>query len=157
MVALALAFLGRHWKLLACAILLSWGLRVDHLRAGYKETIATIKIAFKDMGNPVSDDDKIVPELNKVDAERKRFRRERDDAQSVVDVQSASINALEAETAEARRLSDVTRKQIAEVTRQRDAWIRRAREASTRTERLSAEEEARECEQVMDRLYAQGF
>ena len=45
----------------------------------------------------------------------------------------------------------------ADAVRQRDAWIARARAAETRTERLSAEEELRECEAVLDRLYSQGF
>lgn len=142
---------------IALALSLAWGFRVDHLRAGYKQQLDTIKIAFADIGEKVSGYDKLPVAVYKLDIQRARYKRERDAAQGVVEVQSSSIRALEAETAEAVRQSEQRRKQIAEVTRQRDAWIARARQAETRTERMSAEEELRECEQVLDRLYASGF
>lgn len=142
---------------LIIALLLAWGLRVDHLRAGYKQQLDTIRIAFSDIGEKVSGYDKLAVAVHKVDIDRQRYKRERDAAQGVVEVQSSSIRALEAETAEAVRQAEQKRKQIAEVTRQRDAWIARARQAETRTERMSAEKELEQCEQVLDRLYASGF
>lgn len=154
-------FLLRYWKSIGLAILvaglLSYGLRNDHLRAGYKERLDTIRIAFKDMGETVRGYDDLVPVANKVGAERARYRRERDAAQGVVDVQSASIRQLGQESADAARQAQQLRQQIAAVTQQRDAWIARARAASTRTERLSAEQELAQCEAVLDRLYAAGF
>lgn len=154
-------FLVRYWKLIGIGLifsaLLAYGLRNDHLRAGYKERLDTIVIAFKDMGEKVGGYDGIVPAANKIGAERTRYKRERDEAQGVVDIQSSSIRALEQESADAQRQAEQHRRQIAEVTRQRDAWRDRARAAETRTERLSAEEELRQCEEVLDRLYQRGF
>lgn len=154
-------FALRYWKLIGTALivsaLLAYGLRNDHLRAGYKARLDTIRIAFRDMGEKVDGYGNLVPVANKIGAERTRYRRERDEAQAVVDVQSDSIRTLEQEHADAMRQAEQRRKQIAEVTRQRDAWKARAQSAETRTERLSAEEELRQCEEVLDRLYQRGF
>lgn len=142
---------------IAFALLVAWGLRVDHLRAGYKQQLATIKIAFEDIGEKVGGYDKLPVAVYAVDIDRKNLRAERDDARGRVATQTNSIRALEAESKQAIRLAETQRMQIEELTRQRDTWIRVARNASTRTERLSAEEEAKQCEDAMDRLYQQGF
>lgn len=158
----------RYWKLIGTALILV-GLvsalalhlrndeKVRRVLAGRTAQLDTIRIAFRDMGEKVSGYDDIVPAANKVGAERARYKREREEAQAVVDVQSDSIRALEYERADAMRQAVQRMKQIAEVTRQRDAWKARAKSAETRTERLSAEEELRQCEEVLDRLYQRAF
>lgn len=142
---------------LIALLLGAWGLRVDHLRAGYKERLETIRIVLRNVGEKVDGYNDIPKAVVRIDLERARYRRERDAAQGVVDVQSSSIRALEQETNAAQASAAANRKLIVEVTRQRDAWIARARSAETRTERLSAEEELKQCNDVLDRLYSQGF
>jgi hypothetical protein len=143
---------------LALALSLGWGFRVDHLRGGYKSQLDVIRIAFVDMGEKPKKDGSDLPAIvNKVGAERARYRQERDAARGLVTTQSNSIRTLEKETAEAARESEANLRMIAEATRQRDFWIKRARAAETRTERRTAQEELNECEQVLDALYQAGF
>lgn len=138
-------------------LLLAWGLRVDHLRGGYKAKLEAVVIAMVDIGEPKPSFDKLPDTVRKIDGDRQGFKKERDDARAVVDLQSNSITQLEQEGSEARAKAEANRKLVAETMRQRDAWIQRARAAETRTERLSAEEELRECEAVLDSLRQQGF
>ncbi len=138
-------------------ILLAWGLRVDALRGGYKAKLEAVVLAVVDIGEPKPSFDKLPDAVRKIDKDRQGFRKERDDALAVVDLQSNSITQLEQEGSEARAKAEENRKLVAETMRQRDAWIQRARAAETRTERLSAEEELRECEAVLDSLRQQGF
>lgn len=143
--------------LLTIAALTAWGLRVDHLRGGYKAQLEAVVLAVVDIGEPKPSFDKLPDAVRKIDKDRQGFRKERDDARAVVDLQSNSITQLEQEGSEARAKAEANRKLVAETMRQRDAWIQRARAAETRTERLSAEEELRECEAVLDSLRQQGF
>lgn len=138
-------------------ILLAWGLRVDHLRGGYKAKLEAVVLAVVDIGEPKPSFDKLPDTVRKIDGDRKALRKERDDALAVVDLQSSSITKLEQEGIEAAERAAANRKLFEETKRQRDAWIQRARAAETRTERLSAEEELRECEAVLDSLRQQGF
>lgn len=139
------------------ALLLAWGLRVDTLRGRYKSQLEAVVLAVVDIGEPKPSFDKLPDTVRKIDGDRQGFKKERDDARAVVDLQSNSITQLEQEGSEARAKAEANRKLVAETMRQRDAWIQRARAAETRTERLSAEEELRECEAVLDSLRQQGF
>lgn len=139
------------------AALLAWGLRVDHLRGGYKAQLEQVVIAFVDIGEPKPSFKELPAAVKKLDLDRAIFKRERDAALAVVDLQSTSITQLEQEGIAAARRAESNRKLFEETRRQRDAWIQRARAAETRTERLSAEEELRECEAVLDSLRQQGF
>ncbi len=143
--------------LLTIAALSAWGMRVDHLRGGYKAQLEAVVLAVVDIGEPKPSFDKLPDTVRKIDSDRQGFKKERDDARAVVDLQSNSITQLEQEGSEARAKAEANRKLVAETMRQRDAWIQRARAAETRTERLSAEEELRECEAVLDSLRQQGF
>lgn len=152
----------RHWKIIGSAFvflsLLGYGLRNDHLRGGYKAKLEAVVLAVVQIGEPrPSSYDKLPDTVRKIDGDRQGFKKERDDARAVVDLQSNSITQLEQEGSEARAKAEANRKLVAETMRQRDAWIQRARAAETRTERLSAEEELRECEAVLDSLRQQGF
>lgn len=152
--------LGKYVGIAAAIViagLLAWGLRVDHLRGGYKAKLEAVVLAVVDIGEPKPSFDKLPDTVRKLDSDRQGFKKERDDARAVVDLQSNSINQLEQEGSEARAKAEANRKLVAETMRQRDAWIQRARAAETRTERLSAEEELRECEAVLDSLRQQGF
>ena len=142
---------------IAFAAVAAWGLRVDSLRAGYKSQLEKVVVAFVEIGEPKPSFKELPTAVKKLDLDRATLKRERDDALSVVDMQSTSIVQLEQEGIEAARKAEANRKLIAEATRQRDAWIQRARTAETRTERLSAEEELRECEAVLDSLRSRGF
>ncbi len=139
------------------ALLLAWGLRVDTLRGRYKSQLEAVVLAVVDIGEPKPSFDKLPETVRKIDGDRKALRKERDDALAVVDLQSSSITKLEQEGIEAAERAAANRKLFEETKRQRDAWIQRARAAETRTERLSAEEELRECEAVLDSLRQQGF
>jgi hypothetical protein len=151
----------RYWRLIGSAFifiaLLSYGLRNDHLRGGYKAKLEAVVLAVVYIGEPKPSFDKLPDAVRKIDKDRQGFKKERDDARAVVDLQSNSITQLEQEGSEARAKAEANRKLVAETMRQRDAWIQRARAAETRTERLSAEEELRECEAVLDSLRQQGF
>lgn len=143
--------------LLAIAALAAWGLRVDHLRGGYKAQLEAVVLAVVDIGEPKPSFDKIPAAVREIDKDRRAFAKERDAALAVVDLQSSSITQLEQEGIAAAQRAEANRKLFEETKRQRDAWIQRARAAETRTERLSAEEELRECEAVLDSLRQQGF
>lgn len=143
--------------LLVVAGLLAWGTRVDYLRGSYKAQLEKVVVAFVDIGEPKPSFKELPSAVKKLDLDRASYKRERDDALSVVDVQSTSITRLEQEGLEAAQEAAANRKLVAETIRQRNAWIQRARQAETRTERLSAEEELRECEAVLDSLRSRGF
>lgn len=152
--------LGKYFAIgggIVMALLIAWGLRVDHLRAGYKSRLEAVVVAFVDIGKPKPSFAELPAAVKNLDADARSFKRERDDALSVVDLQSSSITQLEQEGQEAARKAAANRKLFEETKRQRDAWIQRARAAETRTERLTAEEELMECEVVLDALRSQGF
>lgn len=143
--------------LLTIAALAAWGLRVDHLRGGYKAQLEAVVLAVVDIGEPKTSFAKLPDLLRKIDADRRALTKERDTALAVVDLQSTSITQLEQEGIAAAQRAEANRKLFEETKRQRDAWIQRARAAENRTERLSAAEELRECEAVLDSLRQQGF
>lgn len=139
------------------ALSLSWGIRVDHLRSVHKDNIDRVVVALRNGGY-----DKTTAKLAEqsvVDLVNKRdmARDERDIARKLVEIQSASILHLHEQSEKAAREAEAQRKLIKAALRERDAWIARAKQAETRTERLSAEEELRECEQVLNSLYISGF
>ncbi|MEZ0495387.1 hypothetical protein [Sphingomonas sp. IW22] len=132
---------------------LAWGARVDHLRARYLDLLTRITIAIPDRPKP----DKAPEAIAALVKGRDDARTDRDAARLIVKQQSASIDALAAETDRLVQLG-VEQRRLAEATiRQRDEWIRRAQAAETRTERLSAETEMEECNAVLDALYHDGF
>jgi ribosomal protein L20 len=141
----------------ALLLVLAWGARVDHLRAGYKAALGRILVSID-----VTTGRKVTADVAPVTIEalgvlRDRYRQERNAARGLVERQSASIRAAGAETARLAGIAERNR-QLAEATsRERDVWISRARAAETRTERLSAEAELEECNAVLDALYRDGF
>jgi hypothetical protein len=142
---------------IAFALLLAWGVRVDHLRGVYHGRLDAVSLALKNagLGKP-----KAGEEANGVKLLASYFARataERDTARALVDVQSQSIDTLHAETERYAREAEANRKMIAAAVKERNAWISRAKAAETRTERLSAEQEVAECESVLNDLYASGF
>jgi hypothetical protein len=142
---------------LIVSALLTYGLRNDHLRAGYKERLDTIRIAFVDMGEKVGGYDDILPAANKVGSERARYRQERDQERAANEIMAASVTRLGEETAVALQEAETAQRKVVQLTRERDQWIARARSAATRTERMSAELEVAECVQALSELRASGF
>lgn len=142
---------------LVLILALAWGFRVDHLRGRYKSYLSSITTAIVDAGYDKPKMSELAVSVRDLDLKRKSALTERDHALMVVDNQSRSITKLEQETAEAAQRSAADRKLIAATIQQRDAWIKRAKAAETRTERLSAEEEVKECERILDELYQSGF
>lgn len=154
-------FLLRHWKLVGIGLivtgLLTYGLRNDHLRAGYKAQLNTIRIAFKDIGEPVKSDKDIAPAVKKLADARNKARQELSLERSANEIMAGSIKALEQETIAAAQASADHRRRIEQVTKERDRWIARARQAETRMERLTAEQELAECQDVLNELRQSGF
>lgn len=139
------------------ALTMAWGFRVDHLRAKYKGYLSSITVAIVDAGYKGSEFKDLEANVRSLELRRKTAITERDHALLVVDTQSRSITELQQETADAEAKSAADRKLIAATVQQRDIWIKRAKAAETRTERLSAEEEVRQCEHILDELYQSGF
>lgn len=142
---------------IALALTAGWGMRVDHLRAGYKKRLDVIRIVFEDIGEKKPSYDGLEPAIRKLDDQRDQLGKDLKTERALTETQTASIDALELESAAAAARGAENRQRIAAVTKQRDAWIRRARDAETRTERHSAEEELAECEAVLNALYSAGF
>ena len=136
---------------------LFWVWRVNDLRASHLETIDQVVTELKEAGLGGANRGNVAAVTKTLVEQRNTARSERDTARVLVETQSNAILALEKETQEYLQNAREQRKMVEEATRQRDIWIARARNASTRTERLSAEEEIRQCEQVLDSLYSQGF
>lgn len=145
---------------------LIWGFRVDGLRAMHKERIDAVvtqlKSAFE--GEADAKGRKFAPTaqnaatlVKRLADDRAVFRSERDTARGVLRVQSGKIQTLEQETTRLRQLSEENAKLARKVIEERNVWIKRAREASTRTERLLAEQELAQCEEVLDALFEAGF
>lgn len=142
---------------IALALSIGWGMRVDHLRAGYKQRLDVIRIVFEDIGEKKPSYNDLEPAIRRLDDQRVQLGKDLTAERALTETQTASIDALERESADAVQRGAENRKRIAAVTKQRDAWIRRARDAETRTERHSAEEELAECEAVLNALYSAGF
>lgn len=106
----------------------------------------------------------VAPGIRKIGAQRDQARAEAaDNLRRLNDHKSALLRQTEKVldlAAEARRLKALSAEQEALVRRlkaERAGWIEKAERAATRTERLSAEGEARQCEEAMDALYHAGF
>ena len=141
----------------ALALVAAWGLRVDHLRAGYRGQLDRISIAIGEVtGRRPSAADMPVT-ITAIGIVRDRYRFQRDEARAIVDRQSRSIRDLGEETRRQAAIGARNRQLAATALRERDVWIARAAAAETRTTRLSAEAEAAECERVADALYRDGF
>lgn len=137
---------------------LTWGVRVDHLRSGYKEALDGVARTVATLtGRKVVAYPLLSSEITSIDMDRKEALGERDNARQVLAVQSESIRQYEAETKRLRAISDDRSALAARLIADRARWIAKAQEASTRVERLSAERELQECEEVLDALYAAGF
>lgn len=143
--------------LIGVIAVLLWVWRVNDLRASHLNTIDLVVAELKEAGLGGANRDNVDAVTKTLAEQRNKARAERDTARALVETQSNAILALEKETQEHIENARAQRKMVEEATRQRDIWIARARSASTRTERLSAEEEIRQCEQVLDSLYSQGF
>jgi hypothetical protein len=143
--------------LMAIAALGGWGARVDHLRARYADRLNSVRIVLKDVGFGAVQAGAEANTVKLLGAQRDQYLSERDQARTLVGVQSASIDRLHGEEAAAQREAEANRKLLAAAVKERDTWIARARAAETRTERLSAEQEVAECEAVLDDLRAKGF
>lgn len=141
----------------ALAIALAWGFRVDALRGRYRAQLDRISIAIDQVtGRKVSPAAAPIA-IEAVGIVRDRYRQQRDEARGVVERQSASITALAAESARQAAIGARNRQLAEAAIAERGRWIARAAAAETRTERLSAEAEAAECERVADALYQDGF
>jgi hypothetical protein len=154
-------FVLRYWKLIGTALivagLLTYGLRNDHLRAGYKARLDTIRIAFKDIGYKKLGDDDLAPNVNRLAAERNLAKTERDQERAANDIMADSVRRAAAETEQAMQAATDAHRRIAQLTKERNQWIEKARSAATRTERMSAELEVAECVAALSELRSAGF
>lgn len=141
----------------ALAIVATWGLRVDVLRAGYRAHLDRISIAIEEVTGrkPKAGEEPVT--IRAIGLVRDRYRLQRDEARGLVDRQSTSIQALADEGQRQAAIGARNRELALSALRERDDWIARAEAAETRTARLSAEAEAAECERVADALYRDGF
>lgn len=142
---------------LGVLLLAIWAFRVDGLRSDHLQKIDDTVHELKEAGLAGANRDNVAAVTKTLASQRNQARTERDQARTLVETQSNAITVLQNETAEYIRNAEAQQRMIAETTRQRDIWIARARSASTRTQRLSAEEEVKQCEAVLDSLYSQGF
>lgn len=144
---------------LAIALLLvtAWGMRVDHLRGQYRAMIDGVTIAIEESTGTRVKREAAVDGVRAIALQRDRRRQERDEARHRLQRQSDAVRAWKDEADRLAQLGVENRKLVQAAIAQRDEWIRRARAAETRTERLSAEAELRETEEVLDALYASGF
>lgn len=149
---------------LVCSLI--WGFRVDGLRAMHKERIDAVVVQLKNSFDGEADDAGRVFKptarnaatlVKRLSDDRNQFRAERDTARNVLNVQSGKIKALTEETQRLQQLSEENAKLARKVIAERDVWIKRAREASTRAERLAAEQELAQCQEVLDALFEAGF
>lgn len=134
-----------------------WAWRIDGLRADHLQHIETTVEALKKAGFKEAGRKNIEQIVSIVVDQRNSARSDRDAAQSLVKIQSDSIALLEQQTAEAAARAKANRDLAENTARQRDFWIKQAKASSTRTERLSAEDEVKECETVLDTLYSSGL
>lgn len=142
---------------LAFLLLAIWAFRVDSLRADHLETIqGTVKVLV-DAGLAGANRGNLAAATKTLVDQRDLAREERNTARNLVNIQSRSIKALSDETTQYLENAKAQKRLIEETTRQRDLWIKKAKEASTRVERLTAEQELKQCEDVLDSLYAQSF
>ena len=143
--------------IVALAIVAAWGLRVDALRAGYRTQLDRTSIAIEEVTGrkPKAGEEPVT--IAAIGIVRDRYRLQRDEARGLVDRQSRSIRTLADEGQRQAAIGARNRELALSALRERDAWIARAAAAETRTERLSAEAEAAECERVADALYQDGF
>lgn len=148
---------------LVVAAMIAWVVRINHLNNEKDEILGNVVISLRetDASGRLKVErvgkNGIIYHIQRIAQERDTARKERDAALQVVDLQTASIDRLEQETAEAARRSAESLKLVQAAIRERDAWIKRAKTAGTRTERLSAEAEVGECERVMIELFEGGF
>jgi hypothetical protein len=142
---------------LAIAAMIGWVVRVDSLRGHYKAQLTEAVITIKRLTGRDVGFGKISATIIDIHTEGQRFKRERDNARDVLEVQTESIRRYEAETKRLRQISAEQAALAARLIADRDKWIAKAKSAATRTERRSAEQELGECESVLDALYAAGF
>lgn len=147
-------FGGMSVVLLALSI---WAVRIDGLRGKHLRAVDQTVAVLDKAGIANVSEANLPQAVELVAAARDKARAERDTARTLVDMQTQSIEHLQAESAAAAREAEANRKLAAAAIQQRDIWIARAKAASTRTERLSAEQEVQQCEQVLDQLYSSGF
>jgi hypothetical protein len=142
--------------LIAIVGLSAYGARNHQLLVQRNAQLGTIRIVLADIGMKP----KVGGEADAVKvvvSQRGQYLAERDQARTLVEAQSASIDRLNGEEQAAQREAAAAQKLLVQTIKQRDEWIAKAKAASTRTERESAEREAAECESVLDSLYASYF
>jgi hypothetical protein len=95
--------------------------------------------------------------VRKVGEQRDGYLSDLNDHKAALLSQTQKVIDLGAETQRLRALSLQQAELVRKLTAQRDGWIKKAEQAATRTQRLSHEQEARQCEEAMDALYQAGF
>jgi len=95
--------------------------------------------------------------IEKIGTQKLDLLRKLNDTKEALNDQTFRVLELGQQTQRLRSEADRQRALVQQLTVQRDAWIAKAKAASTRTQRLSAEEEVRQCEEAMDALYQAGF
>lgn len=144
--------------LVALALTFAWGSRVDALRGRHLLHLDSAgKAVAAGLGVARVDGAKVAEGVRQITTERDGYLQERNAAKGVIIRQGESIKGLAIETERLKKLSTEQRARIAQLLDQRDDWIRKAQAAATARERMSAEAEAKICEEAADALYRNGF
>lgn len=141
----------------ALAITVAHDRRLEHLRAGYADQLGGITQTVEKLTGRKIKVASVSAEIITIHDEGQRYHRERDNARGVVETQSASIRDYEAETKRLKAISAEKGRLAEKLMADRNVWIAKAKAASTRLEKLSAEQELKECDNVLDSLFAAGF
>lgn len=154
--------------IVAVALFAAWVWRVDNLRAkwhGKYDAVVTQVVDATCTPQVLKADPKCEAKIKRDPAQgisfmaskRDQYRRERDDANETVRLQTEALDRLEAQAAEAQRQANVQLVAARRAAAERDRWIKTAKEATTRVNRLPDVQELKEVEEALDALYAAGY
>ena len=140
------------------ALLGAWIWRLDDRRAHWHKTAVDLVAVVGEVGgDPKLKVEKAPAAVRAIGADRDRYLAQRNANKVALVDQTRKVVDLGAETRRMRDLSAQQQQLVRTITAQRDQWIQRAESAATRTERLAAEEEARQCDEAMNALREAGF
>lgn len=137
---------------LAIALLLAWAMRLEDRRDYWETTARSITLAIGDAAG--------VQGLSYKDAGRQAILlgQSRDSWKWASDQQGEAIKQLAADTQKLAKIAADRRKEFASAIARRDTAIKRlSNQAITPGDRANCAAQLREAEDVLDRLYDEGF
>jgi hypothetical protein len=131
-----------------------------HDRDGWKKAAVAITNELQTVGRfkgPLDPRKQGLKAVRRLGEQRDDYLRQLIDNKAALLRQTQLVLDLGSETQRLRAISAQQAEMVRKLKAERDGWIRKAERAATRTERLSAEQELRQCEEAMDALYQAGF